>query len=236
MEITTLQEINGVSFLGLNRPQALNALSSELIHSLLYHVRSVSTPFLVICGEGKAFCAGADLCEIAGFCGVETYISLGNELMDAIESYAGVTLALLHGYALGGGLELALSCDFILADERTKIGLPEAKWGLLPGFGGLIRIEKRLNKTQAKRLIFSAQSLACSEALEIGLIDAITAGDLKKSALDYLHAFMELPAHSLVEAKKTIGKSREDQLEAFMRCLNHERTRELVNKFKKGSK
>lgn len=241
MDSVTLQEINGVSFLGLNRPQALNALSSDLIHSLLHSVRSISTPALVIYGEGKAFCAGADMLEIAALSGVEKYILLGNELMDAIEHFPGVTLALLHGYALGGGLELALSCDFIMAHPETKLGLPEAKWGLLPGFGALHRLENRLNKTQAKKLIFSAEILTCSEALQIGLIEEIVEGDLKKSAQNYLQPFMELPIHALVEAKKimkmqSMGKSNQDQIKAFMRCLNHEGTQELVNQFKKGSK
>ncbi len=236
MEIITLQEINGVSYLGLNRPQALNALSSELIHSLLRHVRSISTPFLVIYGEGKAFCAGADMREIAALSGVEKYILLGNELLDAIESYPGMTLALVHGYALGGGLELALSCDFILADCETKLGLPEAKWGLLPGFGALHRLENRLNKTQAKKLIFSAQSLKGNEALKIGLIDGVIEGALIESAQKYLKPFMELPVHSLLEAKKAIGESQQEQIKAFMRCLNHERTKELILKFKKDKR
>ncbi|MFC0601350.1 enoyl-CoA hydratase/isomerase family protein [Streptomyces palmae] len=171
-----------VAELALDRPKAMNAVSTEMARSLatacdaLAQDRSVRVVVLTSTHE-RAFCVGADLKERNGFSDAE----LLRQRPLARSAYTGVlelpmpTVAAVHGYALGGGFELALSCDLIVADPTAVVGLPEVSVGVLPGGGGTQLLPRRVGAARAAELIFTARRVPAEEALRLGLVDQLAA-------------------------------------------------------------
>jgi len=167
----------------LNRPQVLNALTPAMLQELPQLVERLeqddSRPrALFVTGAGeKAFCAGADL----GGVGKRTVseqlqrVHLAQQSLGRITSSGLPSIALIHGYAFGGGLELALACDFRIATPQAKFSLPEVKLGLVPSFGGTQRLPRLIGETRALELILSGKSIGAEEALAVGLISKIVA-------------------------------------------------------------
>src|SRR5262245_53021395 len=146
----------------LNRPAALNALNEATIREMTMAVRDVRREGVVRClvvsGAGeKAFCAGADIAAMLAMSPVEArrFARLGQRLMQALEDLAIPVIAAVNGFALGGGLELALACDFIIASSSARFGQPEINLGVIPGFGGTQRLPRRIGIAQARELIYS---------------------------------------------------------------------------------
>jgi len=165
-----------VAVLTLSRPKALNALNSETFHQLdraLAEIEArLETRALIVTGEGeKAFVAGADIAEMAPLQPdeAEAFSSLGQWIFDRLERLHCPSIAAVNGFALGGGLELALACDLIYASERAKMGLPEVSLGVIPGFGGTQRLCRRVGQARAKELIFTGDVIDAARAKEIGL-------------------------------------------------------------------
>ncbi|KAG0653981.1 hypothetical protein C6P46_002026 [Rhodotorula mucilaginosa] len=175
-QLTRSTELEGLTYLELNRPQAKNALSVELVDRMRQLVEDVRfdgwTRTLILHSTAPgSFCAGADLKERKGMQPLEVARFLYNlrRLLSEIESLLLPTIAAVDGPALGGGLELALACDLRVAGSSvTKIGLPETRLAIIPGAGGTQRLSRLVGASRAKDLIFSSRIMAASEALERG--------------------------------------------------------------------
>lgn len=161
----------------LSRPQQLNALNSEVLAALLETIRNVqpdpSVGCVVIRGTGeRAFSAGADLDEIRGLGVVEAqeFIHAGHRAMSAIAASEVPVIAEVDGFALGGGFELALACHLVVASERSEFGLPEARIGCIPGFGGTQRLPACVGKPAAMHLLLSGERIDADRAWQIGLL------------------------------------------------------------------
>lgn len=170
---------NGYAILTINRPEALNALNKEVIADLEAAVSEVEAngqiSALIITGEGRSFVAGADIGEqsVLDLEGGRKWGQRGSTLMRRIEKLEIPTIAAVNGFALGGGCELALSCDIIIAGEKAKFGQPEVGLGITPGFSGTQRLPRRVGIGKAKELIFTGRMIGAAEALEIGLANKV---------------------------------------------------------------
>jgi enoyl-CoA hydratase len=175
--LVLLERKGPVAVVTLNRPDALNALSSALLGALRDTVRSLesdaSVRALVLTGAGRAFAAGADIAEMRGMTPLEgeRFSRLGHETFAALEALPVPTIAAVNGFALGGGCELALACDWIYAARRARFGQPEVNLGLLPGFGGTSRLVRRVGIAWAKELILSGEPIGTEIGERIGLVN-----------------------------------------------------------------
>jgi len=174
-------ETNGaVGLITINRPEALNALNSVMLAELDQLFDQIDLEVvrcLVITGAGeKAFIAGADVAEMSEMDQAEAVLfsETGNSLFSKIEKFPVPVIAAINGYALGGGNELALSCDIRICSQNAVFGQPEAGLGITPGFGGTQRLARVIgSKSKAKEILFTCRNIKADEALEIGLVSAV---------------------------------------------------------------
>jgi enoyl-CoA hydratase len=166
-----------ISLITVNRPKSLNALNSQTLRELTLAVRECAdTRVLILTGAGdRAFVAGADISEMApmGPWQAREFSELGHVLTALIEDIPAATIAAVNGYALGGGLELAVACDMIFASENARLGLPEVSLGVTPGFGGTQRLVRLVGKLRAKEMIFTGDLVDAKRAQEMGLVNAV---------------------------------------------------------------
>ncbi len=168
-----------VGFLTINRPDKLNALSREVLMDLRTGVAELlgrpDIRAIVLTGAGKAFVAGADIAAMTRMTPAEAreFATLGHEVFDALETMSCPVIAAVNGFALGGGCELALACDFIYASAKAKFGQPEVSLGVIPGFGGTQRLPRRVGPAVARELVFTGKMIGAEEALRIGLANAV---------------------------------------------------------------
>lgn len=172
---------NGLAKITINRPKKLNALNNATIAELheafkvLDEDKTVKVILLTGSGE-KSFVAGADISEFASFSEEEgaRLAQRGQDILfDFVESLATPVIALINGFALGGGLELAMSCHFRIASENAKMGLPEVSLGVIPGYGGTQRLPQLIGKGKALELIMTASMISAEEAKEYGLVNYV---------------------------------------------------------------
>ncbi len=172
---------DNISYITINRPNQLNALNSETIKELnsaiLYSEDNKDVRCIILTGGGtKAFVAGADIKEFAGF-SVEEGENLARKgqekLFDLLENCSKPTIAAVNGFALGGGLELAMSCHIRVASLNAKMGLPEVSLGLIPGYGGTQRLSNLVGKGKAMEMICTSGMLSAEDALQWGLLNSI---------------------------------------------------------------
>ncbi len=182
MEALILTEIrNQIAFLTINRPQQLNALNKDTIAALHAALAAADTDpnvgVIVLTGSGeKAFVAGADIKEFADFSIAEggALAQTGQQtLFDFIEQLGTPVIAAVNGFALGGGLELAMAAHIRIASSNAKMGLPETSLGVIPGYGGTQRLAQLVGRGKANELIFTAGMLKADEALQWGLVNAV---------------------------------------------------------------
>jgi enoyl-CoA hydratase len=170
---------DGTAYITMNRPKALNALNTETLNELHQAFRECrnnkEVKVVIVTGEGKSFIAGADIVEMQGLdaMGGRAYVEKGHDLMNQIEALEKPVIAAINGFALGGGLELAMSCDFRIASEKALLGQPETGLGIIPGFGGTQRLPRLVGKGMAKYLIMTAQNIKADKAKEIGLVEEV---------------------------------------------------------------
>ncbi|MES2856719.1 MAG: enoyl-CoA hydratase-related protein [Bdellovibrionota bacterium] len=172
----------GIWTAAISRPEAMNALNSSVLDSIsklldaVHADHSVRAVILTGIGE-KAFVAGADIKQFESFSpsSAANFASAGQALFTRIETLRVPVIAAVNGFALGGGLELALSCDFIIASENAKFGLPECTLGLMPGYGGTVRLPRRVGASYAREMALTGNMIDSAEALRIGLVNRVTA-------------------------------------------------------------
>jgi enoyl-CoA hydratase len=180
-------EVEGfIAVITIAREKQLNALNRHTLNELAWALREADGDArlraVIITGAGdKAFVAGADISEMAGLGAIEAraFAEAGHAVGDAIETMHKPVIAAVNGFALGGGCELALACDFIYASERAKFGQPEVNLGVMCGFGGTQRLPRRVGAARAMELILTGDTIGAEEALRIGLVNKIVpAADL----------------------------------------------------------
>lgn len=183
MEKNILQDISeGVALVTVNRPESLNALNSRLLGELecaLYQIEQDQTvQAVIITGAGeKAFVAGADIKEMAAMTSYQghQFALQGQRLMLLIDKMTKPVIAAVNGYALGGGLELALACDLIYASENARVGFPEVTLGIMPGFGGTQNLARLIGKNKANEMIFTGKMITADKALAWGIVNEVFA-------------------------------------------------------------
>ncbi len=183
---------DGVALLTINRPKVLNALHTSVIAELQETFEALNAnqavKVIVITGSGeKAFVAGADIAEMAVMDAQQALVfaRTGQKLVNFIGTMPKPVIAAVNGFALGGGMELALACDFIYASENAKMGLPEVTLGIMPGFGGSQKFARLLGRSRANELIFTGKMLTATEAKEWGIVNAVfPAAELVGKALE----------------------------------------------------
>ena len=162
--------IGPVTTVTINRPDKLNALNPTVIRELtdVFAALSEETRCVVATGAGKAFVAGADISAMQTMTPTQAkaFSDAGHRLGRTVEECAVPVIAAVNGFALGGGLELALCCDFIVASEKAKFGQPEVNLGLMPGFGGTTRLPRRVGPGWARQLVYTGDMIGAAEARE----------------------------------------------------------------------
>ncbi len=211
-----------LAWLTLQRPSKLNALSPELLAQGLDAVRQVAADpeirCLILRGEGRAFCAGADVGAMEELTPEQARRRFaGGSFWQAVEDLPQPTIAAVHGYCFGGGCELALACDLRLAADNAQFGQPEIKLGLIPGAGGTQRLPRLVGLTHAKEMIFFGEPIDAAEAHRIGLVNRVVPADqLLDEARRWAEKLARLPPVSLQLAKSAMNRGRDLALPAAL--------------------
>jgi len=203
---------DNVAWVTFTRPKALNALAADVLSEIAEVTEVIAedpeVKVAVFTGEGKAFVAGADIGEINAlkdvFIGRE-YSLGGQEVMNHIAALPVPTIAAINGYALGGGLELALACDLRVASKNAKLGLPEVGLGLIPGFGGTQRLPRLIGAGRALDLILTGRHVPAEEALQLGLVNRV-ADDVVEAARELAGQIMKNSPVALALAKESVAR------------------------------
>ncbi|AXT48321.1 MULTISPECIES: enoyl-CoA hydratase-related protein [Chromobacterium] len=199
----------GVARLRLNRPQALNALNMALRRELARHFQtlsaSVDVRVILLCGDRRAFAAGADLAELVDCDSIELMQCQVHMLWQAIADCPKPVIAVVAGYALGGGCELAMHADIIVAAESAQFGQPEVKVGVMPGAGGTQRLLRAVGKFRAMKLLLSGERIGAAEALAMGLVSEVAADEaLETRALELATQIAMLPPLAVAQIKEVV--------------------------------
>lgn len=241
------EESGGIATVTINRPKSLNALNTELIGELGGLLDSIAgnedIRVLIFTGAGeKAFVAGADISELSQFNTLQGkyFAHQGHQCLNKIQNLAIPVIAAVNGFALGGGLELSLACDFIYASENAKFGLPEITLGLIPGFGGTQRLARIIGKNMAKEMIFTGKTVSAEEAREIGFVNKVLQADkLMEETQKTAKNIAAKGKVSLNAAKEAINRGMDVDLatacgieiDAFSICLSSDDAREGTSAF-----
>jgi enoyl-CoA hydratase len=210
VELTTREEF---AVLTLNRPEALNALSFRIIQDIgraFDEVAKSKARALIITGTGtKAFCAGADIKELRNrdLSAQKRGAELGQAVFSKLDTLPIASVAVINGYAFGGGLELALASTFRLATASVKVGLPEIKLGLIPGYGGTQRLPRVVGEARALEMIMTGRTVAAEEALRIGLVNRIVEGDPVAAGMTFAREFTGYSLPVLAFARAAVKRA-----------------------------
>lgn len=213
MRKTVLLEVkNRIGYITINRPEALNALSSQVLtdfNDVLDQVeQSEEIRVVIVTGAGeKAFVAGADIKEMDLMSPIQAfeYMTFANNTFTRLSDLRQPTIAVLNGYALGGGMELALSTDIRIGYEKTVVGFPEVGLGIIPGFAGTQRMSRLIGTSRTKELIFTARTVKGQEAYELGILNKlVSAEELLTSAEELATAMMKNAPLAVEKAKHVI--------------------------------
>ncbi len=212
MEFVTYGEQNNISIITINRTKALNALNTDVLKELdkvLDEIDQDRIRAVIITGSGdKAFVAGADISEMHKLTKAEgeTFGRTGNEVFRKIETFPIPVIAAVNGYALGGGCELAMSCDIRICSENAVFGQPETGLGIIPGFGGTQRLARLISVGKAKEMIYTAGNIKSAEAYRIGLVNGVyPQEELMEQALKMASKIAKNAPIAVRAAKKAIN-------------------------------
>lgn len=204
-----LEVSEAIATLTFNRPKVLNALNPEMIeefHRVLGDAQEMpEVKVLILTGAGKAFVAGADIQTLQGFdpLGAKEFAQAGQSALFALEALDLPVIACVNGFALGGGCEIAMACDFVCASETAKLGQPEINLGLIPGFGGTQRLARLVGKARAKELCMTGRILTAQEAFAIGLVTRV------------------FPAETLMDETLKIARTIAEKGRVALRAVKH---------------
>ncbi|MBI9084348.1 MAG: enoyl-CoA hydratase/isomerase family protein [Desulfobacterales bacterium] len=246
-ESIIFEESGGIATITFNRPKALNALNrallAELDDALGVVMDNEEIRVLVLTGAGeKSFVAGADISEIAqcDALGAKIFAKRGQDVVSRLQQLAIPVIAAVNGFALGGGSEMALACDFVYASENAMFGLPEISLGIIPGFGGTQRLPRLVGINKAKEMIFTGKMIPAAEALAIGMVNKVCAPDeLMAAVMKTAGAIAAKGKVSLRAAKQAINSGLgvdlatgcSLEIDAFALCMASEDSKEGTSAF-----
>jgi 3-hydroxypropionyl-coenzyme A dehydratase len=253
MALVTTTKSDGICIIKINRPEKLNAMNSDVAKELISIFEKTGTDdtvkVIILTGEGdRAFSAGADIVYMSKISPDESveYAKLGQLLTATVENVRQPTIAAVNGFALGGGCELAMSCDIRLASDTAKLGQPEVTIGIPPGWGGTQRLLRIVGIAKAKELVYTGKMIKADEAKEIGLVNHVfPLASLMEEATKMAKAIAENSAIGVQMSKTAINKGRNADLDtglgvellAWRNCFTHpdreQRMTAFVNKSKK---
>jgi len=224
-ETILIERRERVGLITLNRPKALNALNRQLAQEVLEALQAFDADdrvgAIVITGSPRAFAAGADIAEMAEKSFTNFYMDDFLASWDRVRFIGKPIVAAVSGFALGGGCELALLCDFIIASDDAQFGQPEIKLGVLPGIGGSQRLTRAVGKSLAMDMILTGRTIGAAEAKSAGLVARVVApGDLLQTALEAAHTIAGYNAPAVKMAKEAVNTAFESSLAEGIR---HER-------------
>jgi len=241
-----IERHDAVGIIKINRPKSLNALNIETLAEIRDAVTSLNSDdeirVIIFTGEGKAFVAGADIRQMMAMNEEEAkeFCNLGQKIFDIIENLDKPVIAAVNGFALGGGCELAMACDFRIASEDAKFGQPEVNLGIIPGFGGSQRLPRLVGKGIAKELIFTGDIIDAQTALRIGLTNRVVpAEDLLDQTIAIAQKIASKGPAAILIAKSVINRGLETDLaqgleieqEGFVQCVASGQAKEGMEAF-----
>ncbi|HEX76801.1 MAG TPA: enoyl-CoA hydratase/isomerase family protein [Dehalococcoidia bacterium] len=201
-----------IAYLTFNRPDVLNSINLQMIREFRDALENVGSDkglrILIITGAGRAFQAGADIKYMTGLSLLEfhEYNHSGMKNMDLLESLPQVSIAAVNGYALGGGLEVALACDIRILSEKARVGVPEVKLGILPGAGGTQRLPRIVGKGRALEMITTGEMIDAQEAYRIGLANKVVPdGEVVKAAEEMAQKILANGPLAVIMAKDAVN-------------------------------
>lgn len=234
MEFTNIQlkeNEGGLWILTMNRPNALNALNRETILDLekalhyLFEKKTMEARALIVTGSGeKAFVAGADIKEMAQLDSenARIFAEKGQSVFRQFEMLRMPVIAAVNGFALGGGLELALSCDFIYASENAKFGLPEVSLGLMPGFGGCVRLSRVVGLNKARELSMTGDMMSAMEAAQVGLVQKVLpASELMTYSIKVAQTMISRGPKAIASVKRVVLDGYDVNIEGALSLESH---------------
>lgn len=226
-EFIQVERTGPVATVTIQRADKLNALNARVIEQLHRAVLSLAQPSpgagdepvraAILAGAGKAFIAGADIAEMASMSPIEAkrFADAGHALCAAIEAAPVPVIAAVQGFALGGGCEIALACDFIYAAEGARFGQPEVNLAVIPGFGGTQRLMRRVGIARARELIFTGDMIGADQALAMGLVNAVVpAAELTIRARDTALKIASRGPLAVAAAKRVMLRGQDESLTA----------------------
>ena len=230
-----ISQTDGIQIITINRPEQLNALNKVTIEELSNAIgeaeENISIGVIILTGAGeKSFVAGADIKEFADFNIAEggALAETGQTLLfNKIEQLNKPVIAAINGFALGGGLELAMSCHLRLAAQNARLGLPEVSLGLIPGYGGTQRLAQLVGRGKANEMIFTAGMILADEALQIGLVNhVVEANELLDKCVEIANKIMRNSPMAIATAIQCVNAGYQDgvngyevEIESFGRCF-----------------
>jgi enoyl-CoA hydratase len=218
-----LKKKDHISILSINRPDALNAIHVAMLDELNHAIDDISSDaqiyVLIITGVGRAFVAGADIAQMKDMTPQEArkFAQIGLDVFRKIELMEKPVIAAINGFALGGGCELAMSCDIRIASEKAKFGQPEVNLGVIPGFAGTQRLSRLLGTAKAKELIFTGGTINADEAHHLGLVNQVIAHEeLMQQTMLLAQNIASKAQYAVRYAKTAINRGFESDIETAM--------------------
>ena len=241
-----LEKKEGIAKITMNRPKVLNALNLEVLEELSGAIKDIKddeeVKGVIITGAGRSFVAGADISAMLETSPLEAkkFCEMGQKVFCEIENLTKPKIAAINGFALGGGLELALACDIRIASKKAKIGLPEVSLGIMPGWGGTQRLPRLVGTGLAKEIILTGDPIDAERGEKIGLVNKVVAPeDLESSAVEMLEQIMSRGPVAIGAAISAIDMSLDVDLDSglayeksmFSICFSTEDSREGISAF-----
>ncbi len=230
MKYLEYEKFEHIGIVKFARKDVLNALNRDLLeefHMFLELIgKGQQIRALVITGDGdKSFASGADISEMQNMGQLEVlhFLELGGKVAKALQNAPFLTIAAVNGYALGGGFELALACDFIYASENAVFGMPEVTLGLIPGFGGTQRLTESIGPRLAKEMLMTGKTINAQKALDFGIANQVCKpADLLKNCCESAASMLKHPFNAVLQAKNAVN------LASSLKCASFEAERNMA--------
>jgi enoyl-CoA hydratase len=246
LENVLIEKRGRVAIITINRPDKLNALNiatrGDILAAFDELERDDDVRVVVVTGSGeKAFIAGADINEFAGMSAIkQRAVMKGRRAFDAVEDFPKPVIAMINGFALGGGCELAMACDIRIASSKAKLGQPEIKLGIIPGGGGTQRLTRLVGEGKAMELMLTGDMISAEEAKQLGLVNHVFAPEeLEAKTMELANRIAELSPVALAMAKASVKNAArmnlreglDSEVDLFALCFSSEDKEEGVRAF-----